>query len=511
MKKCMLQGDEAFFLVENIELRVSYAENEKGYCVIKEILIFAPILNNKFQILNQMQITKNYIEANKERFLEELFGLIRIPSISSESAHKPDMIRCAECWREHLLKAGADKAEVMPTEGNPIVYGEKIIDPKLPTVLVYGHYDVMPVDPIDLWHTDPFEPVIKDGKIWARGADDDKGQSFMHAKAFETMVKTNTLPCNVKFMLEGEEEIGSGSLSKWVEEYKDLVKADVILVSDTSMIGPDVPSITTGLRGLSYWEIEVTGPNADLHSGLFGGSVANPLNTLCEMIAKCMDENNHITIPHFYDDVVECSARERELLNMAPYNEENYKNSVGVKALRGEEGYTKIERVGIRPTFDLCGMWGGYTGEGAKTVLPSKAYAKLSCRLVPNQNNEKISVLVKDYFEKNAPDYVTVKVTPLHGGQAYGCPVDVPEYKAAEAAYLDTYGKLPIPMRSGGSIPIIARFEEVLGIKAILMGFGLGEDAIHSPNENYRLDHFYKGIETIIAFYQHYAKGGDLA
>ena len=312
-------------------------------------------------------------------------------------------------------------------------------------------------------------------------------------------------------MLEGEEEIGSGSLSKWVVDYKDLVKADVILVSDTSMIGPDVPSITTGLRGLAYWEIEVTGPNADLHSGLFGGSVANPLNTLCEMIAKCMDENNHITIPHFYDDVIECSPRERELLNMAPYNEENYKNSLGVKALRGEEGYTKIERVGIRPTFDLCGMWGGYTGEGAKTVLPSKAYAKLSCRLVPDQNNEKIAMLVKDYLEKSAPDYVTVKVTPLHGGQAYGCPVDLPAYKAAEAAYMDTYGKLPIPMRSGGSIPIIARFEEVLGIKSILMGFGLGEDAIHSPNENYRLDHFYKGIETIIAFYQHFAKGGEIA
>ena len=439
-----------------------------------------------------MQITNNYIEANKDRFLEELFGLIRIPSISSESAHKPDMIRCAEYWRDAIMAAGADKAEVMPTEGNPIVYGEKIIDAKLPTVLVYGHYDVMPVDPIDLWHTDPFEPVIKDGKIWARGADDDKGQAFMHAKAFETMVKTNTLPCNVKFMLEGEEEIGSGSLSKWVVDYKDLVKAD-------------------GLRGLAYWEIEVTGPNADLHSGIFGGSVANPLNTLCEMIAKCMDENNHITIPHFYDDVIECSARERELLNMAPYNEEDYKKSVGVKALRGEEGYTKIERVGIRPTFDLCGMWGGYTGEGAKTVLPSKAYAKLSCRLVPNQNNEKIATLVKDYFEKNAPEYVTVKVTPLHGGQAYGCPVDLPAYKAAEAAYMETYGKLPIPMRSGGSIPIIARFEEVLGIKSILMGFGLGEDAIHSPNENYRLDHFYKGIETIIAFYQHFAKGREMA
>jgi acetylornithine deacetylase/succinyl-diaminopimelate desuccinylase-like protein len=458
-----------------------------------------------------MQITNNYIEANKVRFLEELCGLIRIPSISSESEHKPDMIRCAEYWRETLLAAGADKAEVMPTEGNPVVYGEKTIDPKLPTILVYGHYDVMPVGPIDLWDTNPFEPVIKDGKIWARGADDDKGQSFMHAKAFETMIKTNTLPCNVKFMIEGEEEIGSGNLSKWIVEYKDLVKADVILVSDTSMIGTDIPSITTGLRGLTYWEIEVTGAQIDLHSGIYGGSVPNPLNTLCEMIAKCMDENNHITIPHFYDDVVECNPRERELLNLAPYNEEAYKKSIGAKALRGEKGYTKIERLGIRPSFDLCGMWGGYTGEGAMTVLPSKAYAKLSCRLVPNQDHEKIALLVKDYFEKNAPEYVTVKVTPLHGGQAYACSIDLPAYKAAEAAYLDTYGKLPIPTRSGGSIPIIARFEEVLGIKSILMGFGLGEDAIHSPNENYRLDHFFKGIETIIAFYQHFAKGEKMA
>ena len=453
-----------------------------------------------------MKVTDKYIKQNKDRFLEELFELIRIPSISSEAAHKPDMIRCAECWRKHLLQAGADKAEVMPTDGNPIVYGEKIIDPKKPTVLVYGHYDVMPVDPIELWKTKPFEPVVKNGRIWARGADDDKGQSFMHAKAFETMVKTNTLPCNVKFMLEGEEEIGSGSLAKWIVKYKNLVKADIILVSDTSMIASDVPSITTGLRGLAYWEIEVTGPQADLHSGLFGGAVAKPLNTLCEMITSCLDENNHIAIPGFYDDVVNCSRKERQLLNMAPYDEKEFKASVGVKALRGERGYTKIERVGIRPTFDLCGMWGGYTGEGSKTVLPSKAYAKLSCRLVPNQDHEKIAKLVKNYLEKMAPKYVTVKVTPLHGGQAYGCPIDLPAYKAAEAAYMDTYGKQPIPMRSGGSIPIISEFERVLGIKSILMGFGLGEDAIHSPNENYRIDHFYKGIETIIAFYQHFAK-----
>ena len=453
-----------------------------------------------------MKDVKQYIENNKDRFLEELFTLIRIPSISSESAHKGDMIRCAEQWQAFLLEAGADHAEVMPTKGNPVVYGYKTIDPSKPTVLVYGHYDVMPVAPLEEWNTEPFEPVVKDGYIWARGADDDKGQSFMHAKAFETMVKTGTLPCNVKFMLEGEEEIGSGSLAKWIVKYKNLVKADVILVSDTSMIATDVPSITTGLRGLAYWEIEVTGPNADLHSGIFGGSVANPLNTLCELIAGCMDENNHITIPHFYDDVINCSRKERQLLNMAPYDEKAYKESLNVKALRGEKGFTKIERVGIRPTFDLCGMWGGYTGEGSKTVLPSKAYAKLSCRLVPNQDHEKIAKLVKNYFEKKAPKYVTVKVTPLHGGQAYGCPIDLPAYKAAEAAYMDTYGKQPIPMRSGGSIPIISEFERVLGIKSILMGFGLGEDAIHSPNENYRVDHFYKGIETIIAFYQHFAE-----
>src|SRR5574344_376430 len=376
-----------------------------------------------------MENIKNYIKENENRFLEQLFGLIRIPSISSESAHKPDMIRAAEYWRDSILAAGADKAEVMPTEGNPIVYGEKIIDKALPTVLVYGHYDVMPVDPIELWETDPFEPVVKDGKIWARGADDDKGQSFMHAKAFETMVKTDTLPCNVKFMLEGEEEIGSSSLAKWVVVNKSLVKADIILVSDTSMIAADVPSITTGLRGLAYWQIEVTGPNADLHSGIFGGSVANPLNTLCEMIAKCMDENNHITIPHFYDDVVDCSRRERQMLNMAPYNEKEYKNSLNVKSLRGEKGYTKIERVGIRPTLDLCGMWGGYTGEGSKTVLPSKAFAKISCRLVPNQDHEKIGRLFKEYFESIAPEYVTVKVKTLHGGEAYGCPIEVPAYK----------------------------------------------------------------------------------
>lgn len=438
--------------------------------------------------------------------MEELFGLIRIPSISSEASHKSDMVKCAEYWKESILKAGADKAEVMPTEGNPVVYGEKIIDPKLPTVLVYAHYDVMPVDPINLWESKPFEPEIRDGKIWARGADDDKGQGFMHAKAFETMIKTGTLPCNVKFMIEGEEEIGSPSLGKWAADNKEMLKADIILVSDTSMIASVVPSITTGLRGLAYWQVEVTGPSHDLHSGLFGGAVANPLNTLCEMVASVLDKNNHITIPHFYDDVLEATAEERVLLNKAPYNEDNYKKGVGVKTLRGENGFTTIERVGIRPTFDLCGIWGGYTGEGSKTVLPSKASAKISCRLVPNQDHHKIAKMFQEYFKSIAPEYVTVKVESLHGGQAYVCPIDLPAYKAAEKAYMDVYGKQPIPMRSGGSIPIISTFEEVLGLKSILMGFGLGSDAIHSPNENYPVSHFYKGIETITAFYQHFAK-----
>jgi len=453
-----------------------------------------------------MEIIKTYIESNKDKFLDELFGLIRIPSISSISTHKPDMVKAAEYWKESILKAGADKAVVMPSKGNPVVYGEKIVDPKLPTVLVYGHYDVMPVDPLNLWDSPPFEPEIRDGKIWARGADDDKGQAFMHAKAFETMVKTGTLPCNVKFMIEGEEEIGSPNLGQWCKENKEMLKADVILVSDTSLIGPDVPSITTGLRGLAYWQVEVTGPNRDLHSGLFGGAVANPINVLSRMITSMVDENNHITIPGFYDDVLEATDAERVLLNKAPFSAEAYKKAIDVKALQGEKGYTTIEHTGIRPTFDVCGIWGGYTGEGAKTVLPSKAYAKISCRLVPNQNHEKIAVLFKNHFESIAPESVKVKVDILHGGQAYVCPIDLPAYKAAEKAYMDTYGKQPIPMRSGGSIPIISTFEEVLGLKSVLMGFGLESDAIHSPNENFPLENFYKGIETIISFYQHYAK-----
>jgi acetylornithine deacetylase/succinyl-diaminopimelate desuccinylase-like protein len=453
-----------------------------------------------------MKEVKNYIETNKDRFLEELFEVIRIPSISSLPEHKEDMVRTANAYKEALLKAGADKAEVMSTEGNPVVYAEKIIDPSKPTVLVYAHYDVMPVDPVDLWDSEPFEPVIRDGKIYARGADDDKGQGFMHVKAFEALVANNKLPVNVKFMIEGEEEIGSPSLGAFCEAHKEMLKADIILVSDTGMIAPDVPSITTGLRGLAYWEVEVTGPNRDLHSGLFGGAVANPINILAKMMSQVFDENNHITIPGFYDDVLEASEEERKLLNKAPFDEEEYKKAIGVEELWGEKGYTTIERTGIRPTFDACGIWGGYTGEGAKTVLPSKAYAKLSSRLVPNQNHKKIARLFEDYFVSIAPKSVKVKVKTLHGGQAYVCPIDLPAYKAAEKAFEQVYGKKPVPTRSGGSIPIISTFEEILGIKSILMGFGLESDAIHSPNENYPLDNFYKGIETITWFYQFFAQ-----
>ena len=453
-----------------------------------------------------MKDVKAYIEANKERFLEELFELIRIPSISAESEHKPDMLRCAEKWKELLLKAGCDKAEVMPTEGNPVVYGEKIIDPQKPTVCVYGHYDVMPVAPLELWRTSPFEPVVKDGKIWARGADDDKGQSFMQAKAFEFMVKTNQLPCNVKFMLEGEEEIGSPSLYGFCEQNKELLKSDVILVCDTSMIAPDVPSITSGLRGLCYWEVEVTGANHDLHSGIYGGAVANPINILCKMIAGLHDENNHITIPGFYDDVLVISDEERALMAQAPFDEEAYKKELDIKTVHGEKGYTTKERTGIRPCLDVCGIWGGHTGEGSKTVLPSKAYAKISTRLVANQDFHKISDLFQHYFESIAPDCVRVKVTPCHGGAAYVSPLEMKAYQAAEKAMETTYGKRPIPTRSGGSIPIVAGFENILGTKSILMGFGLGSDDIHAPNENYPLEQFFKGIETIPYFYEYFAQ-----
>ncbi|WP_282036850.1 dipeptidase [Saccharicrinis aurantiacus] len=452
-----------------------------------------------------MEGLKTYISDNKQRFLDELFELIRIPSISSIESHKPDMYKCAEQWKKILLEGGADKAKIFETPGNPITYGEKIIDEKLPTVLVYAHMDVMPVDPVDLWESDPFEPIIKDGKIIARGADDDKGQSFMHAKAFEFMVKTNQLPCNVKFLIEGEEEVGSVNLPAFCEAHKEMLKSDVILVSDTSMIAPGIPSITTGLRGLAYWEVEVTGPNRDLHSGLFGGAVANPINELTKLIAQMTDENGHITIPGFYDDVIEVSDAERKKMAQAPFDPEVYKSAIGVDALLGEAGYTPSEHTGIRPSFDVCGIWGGYTGEGAKTVLPSKAYAKISSRLVPNQDHEKIAELFKAHFESIAPDCVKVKVTSLHGGQGYVCPIDLPAYQAAERAYEKVYSRKPVPVRSGGSIPIISEFEKILGVKTVLMGFGLESDAIHSPNENYPLEQFYTGIEAIPYFYKEFA------
>lgn len=444
---------------------------------------------------------KEYIEKNRGRFQEELFSLIRIPSISSDPSHKNDMQECALRWKNLLLETGVDMAEVMPTSANPVVFASKVIDPSAPTVLVYGHYDVMPVEPLELWNTDPFEPVIQDGRLWARGADDDKGQSFLQVKAFEIALREKLLKCNVKFLFEGGEEIGSPGLEDFCLAHKDLLKSDIILVSDTSMVGADVPSITTGLRGLAYWEIEVTGPNRDLHSGIFGGAVANPINVLCKMIAGITDNDGHITIPGFYDDVEEVSAREREMLAAVPYSEDKYRESLDVKALFGEKGYSTLERTAIRPTFDVCGIWGGFTGEGSKTVLPSKAYAKVSCRLVPHQEHEKISGMFIDYINRIAPDYVRVKVTPMHGGEGYVCPIDLPAYKAAEKGYEDAFEKKPLAVRRGGSIPIIAAFEKVLGVKSILMGFGLESDATHSPNENMPIDIMDKGIEAIVGFY----------
>ena len=451
-----------------------------------------------------MKHVNEYIEKNKDRFLDELFELIRIPSISSLKDHKEDMLKAANKWKEFILEAGADKAEIMPSDGNPVVYAEKMIDPVKPTVLVYGHYDVMPVDPVDLWKTKPFEPVVKDGKIWARGADDDKGQAFMHTKAFELMVKTDTLPCNVKFMIEGEEEIGSPSLGKFCEEHKDLLKADVILVSDTGMIAQDIPSITTGLRGLAYMEVTVTGPNRDLHSGLYGGAVANPINILTKMIASLQDDKNRITIPGFYDDVLEVPEAERKEMSKAPFDLDEYEKAIDIEEVDGEEGYSTMERTGIRPSLDVNGIWGGYTGEGAKTVIPSTAHAKISMRLVPDQDHHKIAELFQKHFESIAPKSVKVKVEELHGGFAYVSPTDMKAYIAADKAYTDTFGKKPVPVRSGGSIPIISTFEKILGIKSILMGFGLESDAIHSPNENYPLFNFYKGIETIPYFYKYF-------
>ena len=455
-----------------------------------------------------MNLTKEYIEQNKDRFVEELFSLIRIPSISSESEHKADMVRCAERWKELLTASGAENAELIETTGNPLVYAEKSIDPSKKTVLVYGHYDVMPVTPLELWNTEPFEPVIKDGKIWARGADDDKGQSFMQAKAFETMMALGTLPCNVKFLLEGEEEIGSPALKQWIKkpENKEKLKADIILVSDTDMVSAEVPSVTTGLRGLVKFEMRVTGPDHDLHSGDFGGTVSNPVNVLSWMIGTVLDKNGHITIPGFYDDVLVCSQEERALINKAPHDDEEYKKSVGVDVLHGENGYTTLERIGIRPTFDVCGIQGGYSGEGFKTIIPSVAWAKLSFRLVANQNPEHIARIVEDYFRSIAPDSVKLEFIYYEKGMPYVCPIDLPAYKAAEKAFGDTYNMQPIPAHSGCSISIVSDFEQELGLKSILLGFGLGADNIHAPNENYRLDRFYKGIETAVAFFQHYAE-----
>ena len=452
----------------------------------------------------------NYIEANKDRFLNELLELLKIPSISAKSDYKAEVLKTAEALKQRLIEAGADKVEVSPSKGNPIVYGEKIIDSNLPTIIVYGHYDVQPADPLELWDSPPFEPVIKktavhpNGAIFARGACDDKGQMYMHVKAFETMMKTNTLPCNVKFMIEGEEEVGSPSLGPWIIENKARLKGDVILISDTSMIGNDTPSIDTGLRGLAYMEVEVTGPNRDLHSGVYGGAVANPINVLCKLIADCHDENKHITIPGFYDQVIELSEAERTEMAKAPFDLNDFKSDLKVEEVMGEKNYSTIERTGIRPTLDVNGIWGGYIGEGAKTVLPSKAFAKISMRLVPNQNSQQISDLFQKHFESVAPKSVKVKVTAHHGGEPVVVSTESKGYRAAAKAMERTFGKKPVPTRGGGSIPIVALFKKELGLDSILFGFGLDSDALHSPNEHYGLFNFYKGIETIPLFYSNF-------
>ncbi len=444
---------------------------------------------------------KEYIKEHEGRFLEELFALIRIPSISAKTEHKEDMQRCARYWQEHLQGLGV-QAEVYQTAGNPIVYGEYIIDASAPTVLVYGHYDVMPAEPLELWKSEPFEPEIRDGHIWARGADDDKGQSMTQIKGFETAKALGLLRCNVKFVLEGEEEIGSTHLEGFLTQYKDMLSADVILVSDTSMVSSEVPSLTSGLRGLAYWEIEVTGPNRDLHSGHFGGAVGNPINELCRLIAKVQDEHmGRIQIPGFYDDVVDLTNAEREMIAQVPFSEEAYCKAIDVDAVWGEEGYSTLERNSCRPSFDVCGIWGGYTGEGSKTVLPSKAYAKVSCRLVASQDHHKISQAFIDYIKSIAPKHIRVEVRPMHGGEAYLCPIDLPAYKAAEEAISKSWGVRPLAVRRGGSIPIIAVFERVLGLKTVLMGFGLESNAIHSPNENMSVDIFRKGVEAVAEFY----------
>jgi acetylornithine deacetylase/succinyl-diaminopimelate desuccinylase-like protein len=451
-------------------------------------------------------MVKEYIASNKDRFLAELFEWLQIPSVSADSRHKEDVRKAAMFLEEKLRQAGADKVELCETKGHPIVYAEKVIDPSLPTVLVYGHYDVQPADPLNLWDSPPFEPVIKNEKIYARGSSDDKGQVFMHVKAFEIMMKHDLLPCNVKFMIEGEEEVGSENLGAFVKDNKAKLKADIILISDTALISLDHPSITTGLRGLSYMEVEVTGPNRDLHSGVYGGAVANPINVLCSMIDSLHDSDGRVTIPGFYEKVAELTSEQRSAINKAPFAEAEYKKDLGVEALNGEKGYTTLERTGIRPTLDVNGIWGGYTGEGAKTVLPSKAHAKISMRLVPNQSSQEITELFTKHFNAIAPEYVKVKVTAHHGGEPAVTPTDSPAYRAASKAVEEVWGKPPIPTRDGGSIPIVALFKRELALDTVLMGFGLDSDAIHSPNEHFGVKNFLMGIETIVSYYKHYAK-----
>ncbi|MBC7566884.1 MAG: dipeptidase [Pedobacter sp.] len=453
-----------------------------------------------------MQEIKKYVESNRQRFLDELFELLRFPSVSADPKYKADVLKTADFVAQKLTDAGVDKVEICDTDGYPIVYGEKIIDPSLPTVLIYGHYDVQPADPLELWKTPPFEPTVRDGKIYARGACDDKGQFYMHIKAFELMMQTNTLACNVKFMIEGEEEVGSANLGIFVNANVERLKADVVLISDTSMISMENPSIETGLRGLAYMEVEVVGPNRDLHSGVYGGAVANPITILCQMIASLHDENNHITIPEFYDKVVELTEEEKKALNAAPFDLEEYKSDLEIASEWGEKGYSTLERTGTRPTLEVNGIWGGYIGEGAKTVLPSKANAKISMRLVPNQSSEEIAVIFTKHFERIAPAYVKVKVTSHHGGEPVVTPTDSIAYRAAEQAIVESFGKSPIPTRGGGSIPIVALFESALGIKSVLFGFGLDSDALHSPNEKYDIYNYYKGIETLPLFHKYFAE-----
>ena len=447
---------------------------------------------------------KQYIEQNRERFFQELFSILRIPSISAKQENKPDMVRCAERLKELLLEAGADMAQVMPTSGNPVVFGQKIIDPAFKTVLVYGHYDVQPPEPLEKWNTDPFEPVIHDDAIWCRGANDDKGQLFMHIKAFEFLIRTGKLKHNVKFIFEGEEETGSPSLPEFIKANRELLKADICLVSDTTMISDKVPSINCGMRGLAYLEVKVTGPNKDLHSGHYGGAVANPINVLCDMISSLIDKDGRITVPGFYDKVVELTPDERRMLARAPFDIDEYKAFLDINEVKGEKGYTTLERTGIRPSLDVCGIWGGYTGQGAKTVLPSEAHAKISMRLVPKQTSAEISKLFTDHFLRIAPPYVKVEVTPFESGDGFLIPISSDAYKAASKAIGEVYGIEPVPSRGGGSIPILAEFQKVLGLDPLLMGFGLERDTIHSPNESYLLRQFFGGMESIALFYQYY-------